>query len=86
MKLKEMFTGLRNLVGSPRFFRRLVLLWSVTILSFWSFFLMDVALLTAITSSGVAVVSLIFGILTSVIAFYQWHRKADDDKERESRK
>jgi nicotinamide riboside transporter PnuC len=45
--------------------------------------MMNEELLKTISPAGATVVTGIFGMLTTVIGFYQWHRKADDDKERE---
>lgn len=70
---------MNKLLNEQKFFRRIILLWSMCMITFWSMFLMDKHLLINIGPSGAAVISTIFAILTSVIAFYQWHRKLDDE-------
>lgn len=42
---------------------------------------MDVELLTNIGAAGATVVTGVFGILATVISFYQWHRSKDDARE-----
>lgn len=74
---------LHKIFNEQKFFRRLLLIWVLVMLTHWSLFMMNVELLTTISPAGATVVTAIFGMLTTVINFYQWHRKSDDDKERE---
>lgn len=74
---------LHKVFNEQKFFRRLILIWVLVILTHWSLFMMNEELLKTISPAGATVVTGIFGMLTTVIGFYQWHRKADDDKERE---
>lgn len=70
-----------NMINNQKLFRRVVLIWAMTILTVWSCFLMDVSLLTNIGAAGATVVTAVFGILTTVIGFYQWHRNKDDERQ-----
>lgn len=75
--MKSFFNKLFN---EQKFFRRMVLLWSLVMLTMWCVFLMDITLLTTIGAAGATVVGTIFGILATVVGFYMKHRQADDDK------
>lgn len=72
---------MKKLFTEQKFFRRLILVWAIFILTMWSIFLMDVELLTNIGAAGATVVTGVFGILATVISFYQWHRSKDDARE-----
>lgn len=69
-----------RLISNQKLFRRVVLIWAMTILTVWSCFLMDVSLLVNIGAAGATVVTAVFGILTTVIGFYQWHRNKEDER------
>lgn len=58
--------------------RRLALLWSILLITFVVVRVTDKDVLLHITPSGATVVTAIIGILTTVIAFYQWDRARDD--------
>lgn len=64
--------------NKQRFFRRLVLVWSLSILSFWVWFIADHQFLISVGAAGATIVTGVIGILATVIGFYQWHRTADD--------
>lgn len=70
-----------RLINGQKLFRRVVLIWAMVILTVWSCFLMDVSLLINIGAAGATVVTAVFGILTTVIGFYQWHRNKDDERQ-----
>lgn len=72
---------INRLINNQKLFRRIVLVWAMTILTIWSCFLMDVSLLVNIGAAGATVVTAVFGILTTVIGFYQWHRNKDDERQ-----
>ena len=72
---------INRLMNNQKLFRRIVLIWAMTILNIWSCFLMDVSLLISIGAAGATVVTAVFGILTTVIGFYQWHRNKDDERQ-----
>ena len=72
---------INRLINNQKLFRRIVLIWAMTILTIWSCFLMDVSLLVNIGAAGATVVTAVFGILTTVIGFYQWHRNKDDERQ-----
>lgn len=80
MAFKRMGTFFSKLATEQQFFRRLILLWAMAILTMWTCFLMDVTLLTSIGAAGATVVTGIFGILATVISFYQWHRNKEDER------
>lgn len=58
--------------------RRLALLWSILLITFVVVRVTNKDVLLNITPSGATVVTAIIGILTTVIAFYQWDRARDD--------
>lgn len=76
--LKKFFNCLAN---EQKLFRRAILVWAMVIITYWSFFLMDVTIVTTISNAGAAMVATIFGILTTVIGLYQYLRNKDDDRE-----
>lgn len=67
-------------MNEQKFFRRVVLLWAMSLLTIWTFFLMNVPLLTGIGAAGATVVTGVFGILATVVSFYQWHRNKEDER------
>lgn len=67
-----------NLVNKQRFFRRLVLVWAMVLITHFVIFLMDHKFLIEIGAAGATVVTSVIGILTTVIGFYQWHRSKED--------
>lgn len=77
--LEEAMTN--KLINEQKLFRRIILIWAMVILTIWSCFLMDVSLLVNIGAAGATVVTAVFGILTTVIGFYQWHRNKDDERQ-----
>lgn len=76
---KKMF---RKLFNEQKFFRRLILLWSMGLITYFTMFLMNVDLLIGIGAAGATVATSVIGILATVVSFYQWHRNKDDDAER----
>lgn len=80
MAFKRMGAFFSKLATEQQLFRRLILLWAMAILTMWTCFLMDVTLLTSIGAAGATVVTGIFGILATVISFYQWHRDKEDER------
>lgn len=73
--MKKWFSDLAN---RQMLFRRLVLVWAMTIITYVIFIVADHQLLIQIGAAGATVVTGIIGILTTVIGFYQWHRQQDD--------
>lgn len=73
--MKKWFEDLAN---RQRLFRRLVLIWAMTIITYVIYVVADPNLLIQIGAAGATVVTGIIGILTTVIGFYQWHRQQDD--------
>lgn len=59
-------------------FRRLVLIWAMTIITYVIYIVTDHQLLIQIGAAGATIVTGIIGILTTVIGFYQWHRRYND--------
>ena len=55
-------------------------MWAMSLLTTWTFFLMNVPLLTGIGAAGATVVTGVFGILATVVNFYQWHRNKEDER------
>lgn len=75
-------SSLNKLFNEQKFFRRAILIWAMILITHFVLFLMDAQLLIGIGAAGATVVTGVIGILTSVIGFYQWHRKQDDEKEK----
>lgn len=77
-KMKKWFSELAN---RQMLFRRLVLIWAMTIITYVIYVVTDHQLLIQIGAAGATIVTGIIGILTTVIGFYQWHRQQDDNLE-----
>lgn len=78
-----------KLMNQQRFFRRLVLIWVMVIITDFYLFIKDPELLKTIGAGGTSIVLGVFGMLATIIGFYQWHRNADDkvlERERERQK
>ena len=69
---------INDLLNKQRFFRRLVLVWSITVVSYTVWFVLDKPFLQSVGTAGASIVLGIIGILATVIGFYQWHRQSDD--------
>ena len=67
-----------KLLNKQRFFRRLVLVWSIVITSYTVWFVLDKPFLQSVGTPGASIVLGIIGIFATVISFYQWHRQSDD--------
>ena len=67
-----------KLLNKQRFFRRLVLVWSIVIISYTVWFVLDKPFLQSVGTAGASIVLGIIGIFATVISFYQWHRQLDD--------
>lgn len=67
-----------ELINKQRFFRRLVLVWSIVITSYTVWFVLDKPFLQSVGTAGASIVLGIIGIFATVISFYQWHRQSDD--------
>ncbi len=72
---------LSKLANHQRLFRRLVLVWACMLITWvvvrtW----IDPPDISPGTAGALATV---VGILATVVGFYQWHRKADDERRRE---
>ena len=67
-----------KLLNKQRFFRRLVLVWSLLIITYTVWFVLDKPFLQSVGTAGASIVLGIIGILATVIGFYQWHRQADE--------
>lgn len=67
-----------ELLNKQRFFRRLVLVWSIVITSYTVWFVLDKPFLQSVGTAGASIVLGIIGIFATVISFYQWHRQSDD--------
>lgn len=78
---RRFLSFLSKVMNEQKFFRRVVLLWAMSLLTTWTFFLMNVPLLTGIGAAGATVVTGVFGILATVVNFYQWHRNKEDERE-----
>ena len=76
--MKKWFSELAN---RQMLFRRLVLIWAMTIITYVIYVVTDHQLLIQIGAAGATIVTGIIGILTTVISFYQWHRQQDDNLE-----
>ena len=76
--MKKWFSELAN---RQMLFRRLVLIWAMTIITYVIIVVTDHQLLIQIGAAGATIVTGIIGILTTVISFYQWHRQQDDNLE-----
>lgn len=76
--MKKWFSELAN---RQMLFRRLVLIWAITIITYVVYVVTDHQLLIQIGAAGATIVTGIIGILTTVIGFYQWHRQQDDNLE-----
>lgn len=70
---------LSKLANERKFFRRVILFWSIFMNTAFVIFLMDHEFLINIGGAGATVVTGVLAILTTVITFYQWHAKSDDD-------
>lgn len=73
-----MFKWLSNLASRQMVFRRIVLIWAMTIITYVIYIVADPILLVQIGAAGATIVTGIIGILTTVISFYQWHRNNGD--------
>lgn len=76
--MKKWFSELAN---RQMLFRRLVLIWAMTIITYVVYIVVEPTLLIQIGAAGATVITAIIGILTTVIGFYQWHRQQDDNIE-----
>lgn len=76
--MKKWFSELAN---RQMLFRRLVLIWAMTIITYVIYVVTDHQLLIQIGAAGATIVTGIIGILTTVVGFYQWHRQQDDNME-----
>ena len=81
MPIKKVKCLLDKLFNEQKFFRRVILLWAITLITMFVLFLMNVELLIGIGAAGATVATGIIGILATVVGFYQWHRKQDDERE-----
>lgn len=70
---------LDDLMNKQKFFRRLILVWVLVVTTDFYLFIKDYELLKEIGPSGTSVVLGVFGLLATIIGFYQWHRKSDDE-------
>ncbi len=71
---------LDELVNRQRFFRRLVLVWSMALVSFVVIRTMQPEVLTKLPAPAATAIVAFVGILATVITFYQWHRSQDDKR------
>lgn len=69
---------IKDLADHRMLFRRIVLLWAMTVITYVIYIVADHNLLIQIGAAGATIVTGIIGILTTVISFYQWHRTQDD--------
>lgn len=67
-----------KLANKGRLFRRLILIWSICLVTYFVHGIMDHDFLIAVGTAGASVVIAVIGILATVISFYQWHRNQDD--------
>lgn len=61
--------------------RRVTLFWALWLISVVVLRVTDPEVIPTITAAAATVVTAIIGILTTVVAFYQWHRSKDNNKE-----
>lgn len=73
-----MLRTLDRLANRQRLFRRLVLIWACVLVTIVSLRATEPEALQGMTGPAASVVVAVIGILATVIAFYQWHRKADE--------
>lgn len=66
---------LKKLVEEHKFFRRLVLVWSISLITYTVVEAIDK--FGKLTSSDATVCAATIGILSVAIAFYQWSRNAE---------
>lgn len=58
--------------------RRVTLFWAIWLISVVVLRVTDPEVIPTITAAAATVITAIIGILTTVIAFYQWHRNSDN--------
>ena len=61
--------------------RRITLFWALWLITVVVLRVTSVEVILGITPAGATVVGSVVGILATVIAFYQWHRSKDNNKE-----
>lgn len=67
-----------SLVNRQRLFRRLVLIWACWLVTEVALRATSPEALAGMSGPAASVVVAVIGILATVIAFYQWHRQADE--------
>lgn len=77
MDIRATFDALAN---KHRLFRRVVLLWAVLLVSYVVVQTMQPEILLHLPPPAATVIVAFVGILATVIAFYQWHRNANDTR------
>lgn len=70
--------ALDELVNRQRFFRRLVLVWAMVLVTAVALRATEPEMLLGMSAGGATVVTAVIGVLATVIGFYQWHRSQDD--------
>lgn len=75
---------LDKLVNEQKLFRRLVLIWACWLITVVVLRVTDPAVIPHVTAAVATVVTGVIGILATVIAFYQWHRQAQDRDQKPS--
>lgn len=63
---------IKKLVEEHKFFRRLVLVWSVVMITYCTIKVFDK--LTVLTGSDIMAYTAVIGLLATCIGFYQWSR------------
>lgn len=70
--------GLDRLANRQKLFRRLVLIWACALITVVVLRVTAVEALPHVSTPVASIVVGVIGILATVIAFYQWHRQADE--------
>lgn len=70
---------MRNVLRSRHAIKVVVLIWACWIISVAVLRVTEAEVITQIGTAGATVITGVIGILTTVIGFYQWRRRKDDD-------
>lgn len=68
------------LVAAPKFFRRVVLIWAMTLTTIVVLRVTTPEVLTKATAGGATIAVSAIGILLTVVTLYQWLRQQDENK------
>ena len=68
---------IKSLFEEHKAARRITLFWALWLTSVVVLRVTDPEVIPTITAAAATVITAIIGILTTVVAFYQWHRSKD---------